>query len=140
MNKNTQNQKCYENQKWYESFNDVAFTNYIESGEATCVHIVRDNANNINTTGKWIVVISCTHGFNQITIELFPRITHPKYTNDIYENRYLCWHAAHDDIAVHRRKGHHGKKYIVQCKQVELQNKDGKIYIDYKVIGVRAIK
>ena len=134
MNKNTQNKK------WYERFNDVAFTNYIESGEATCVHIVRDNANNVNTTDKWIDVISCTHGFNQITVELFPRITHLRYTNDVYMNKYLCWNAAHDDIAVHREKGHHGKKYTVLCKPIEIQDKDRKLHHDYKVIEVRRIK
>lgn len=97
-------------EKWYERFNDAGFTLYNESGEATCVYIVRDKANNVNTTDKWIDVISHANGFEQIIVELFPRITHPKYTNDTEYNRYICWHAAHDDIAEHRGKGHQGKK------------------------------
>lgn len=127
-------------EKWYERFNDDGFILYNESGEATCVHIVRDIANNINTTDKWIDVISHTNGFEQIIVELFPRITHPQYTQDTEYNRYICWHAAHDDIAVHREKGHHGKKYAVQCKQVQIKDKKGKAHDDYKVTGVRKIR
>ena len=63
-------------EKWYERFNDAGFTLYNESGEATCVYIVRDKANNVNTTDKWIDVISHANGFDQIIVELFPRITH----------------------------------------------------------------
>ena len=142
--------------KWYEQFNDEDFTSYIESGEATCVHIVRDNTNNVNTTDKWIDVISHTNGFEHIVVELFPRITHPKYkmhekvtkdTNHNYYtcsvcqwNRYICWNAAHNDIAVHREKGHHGRKYAVQCKRVQIKDEKGEICYDYKVTGVKKIK
>ena len=91
--------------KWYERFNDELFNNYNSSGEATAVHIVRDRAFDINTTGKWIDIID-THmykhprynklGFSWIIAELFPRITKPEYTDDDYMNRYLCWQAAHN--------------------------------------------
>ncbi len=120
--------------KWYERFNDDAFTRYIESGEADCVHIVRDQAHDIDTTGKWIDVISCSKyttqlkaderlmflkdEFDWIIVELFPRITHPKYTDDDFQNKYICWQAAHADIATHRKKDHRGEKYIVLCKLV----------------------
>lgn len=143
-------------EKWYERFNDDAFTLYNESGEATCVHIVRDNANNVNTKDKWIDVISHSNGYEQIIVELFPRITHPKYithekvTKDTkhnyytcfvcQQNRYICWHAAHDDISVHREKGHHGKKYAVQCKRVQVKDENGKTHYDYKVTGVSKIR
>lgn len=126
--------------KWYERFHDAEFTRYNESGEATCVHIVRDNANNVNTTDKWIDVISHTSGFEQIIVELLPRITHPQYTSDTEHNRYICWCAAHDDIAVHRGNGHHGKKYAVQCKRVQTKDDNGASHYDYKVTGTSKIR
>lgn len=127
-------------EKWYERFNDDGFTLYNKSGDATCVYIVRDKANNVNTTDKWIDVISHANGFEQIIVELFPRITHPKYTNNTEYNRYICWHAAHDDIDEHRRKGHQGKKYAVQCKRVQVIDENEMIRYDYKVTGVSKIR
>lgn len=142
--------------KWYERFNDAGFTMYYESGEATCVHIVRDNANNINTNDKWIDVISHSNGFEQIIVELFPRITNPKYishdkvaidANHNYdtcyicqENRHICWLAAHNDIAEHRSKEHHGPKYAVRCKIVQVKDENGKTHYDYKITGVSKIR
>lgn len=76
------------NKAWYERFHDELFNEYNSSGEAVAVHIVRDIVDNIDTRGKWIDVVSmdtygaynCDHiKFNWIIIELFPRITHPKY-------------------------------------------------------------
>lgn len=127
-------------EKWYERFDDEEFINYIESGEAACVHIVRDKAQNVNTDDKWIDVISYTRGFSQIDVELFQRITHPQYTNDTEKNRFICWNAAHDDIAEHRSKGHHGSKYTLQCKRVKVKDENGRTHWDYKVVGVKKIK
>lgn len=83
------------NKKWYERFGNDLFDEYISSGEATAVHIVRDIVNNIDTRNKWIDVISMDtddyvdddyyyydddhYNFNWIIVELFPRITHPNY-------------------------------------------------------------
>ena len=112
-------------EKWYERFENQGFIDYYESGEAAAVHVVRDCAAAVNTTGKWIDVISVNTfetqfegriGFNWIIVELFSRIHQPKYTDDREYNRYLTWHAAHDDIAQHRSKNHHGEKFIVICK------------------------
>lgn len=134
------------NKAWYERFHDELFNEYNSSGEAVAVHIVRDIVDNIDTRGKWIDVVSMdTYGaynrdhikFNWIIIELFPRITHPKYKPyvEIYptddkeikrkkkeqnrmireDNRYITWHASREDIEVHRNKNHHGEKFIVLC-------------------------
>lgn len=133
-------------EKWYERFEDQGFIDYYESGEAAAVHVVRDCAAAVNTTGKWIDVISVNTfetqfegriGFNWIIVELFPRIHQPKYTVDGEYNRYLTWHAAHDDIAEHRSKNHHGEKFLVICKLKKMKRTvDGKQeeYIDYHVI------
>ena len=112
-------------EKWYERFQDQGFIDYYESGEAAAVHVVRDCAAEVNTAGKWIDVISANTfksqsdgkiGFNWIIVELFPRIHHPRYTDDRYYNRYLTLHTAHDDIAEHRSKNHHGEKFLVICE------------------------
>ena len=144
-------------EKWYERFNDAGFTLYNESGEATCVHIVRDQALDIDTTGKWIDVISCKKyttrlkvnerhwlirdEFDWIIVELFSRITHPKYTGDTHENKYICWKAAHDDIATHREKDHHGEKYIVLCKLIQVGSDNELIpKTDYEVTAFSKIR
>lgn len=133
-------------EKWYEKFEDQEFTDYYESGEAAVVHVVRDCAMEVKTTGKWIDVISVDTfeskiegriGFNWIIVELFPRIHQPKYIKDRDFNRYLTWHAAHDDIAEHRSKNHHGEKFLVICKLKKMKCTVGKRqeeYVDYHVI------
>ncbi len=134
-------------EKWYEIFDDNAFTYYNETGEAAAVYIVRDLAGNVNTQDKWIDVLSMntfTHrnsgrlGFNWIIVELFPRITHPDYKscNTDAEKKYICWQAAHDDIDKHRSKNHHGEKYIVICTLVK--DKEYSWY-NYKVLDSCAI-
>lgn len=122
--------------KWFTRFNDADFTHYYESGEATAVQIVKNLARDIDTSNKWIDVISYKryatnlnrNWFNWSIVELFPRITHPKYTKDVQYNKYICWHAAHNDITVHRQKNHHGEKYIVFCKLIK---PDFPYYEDY---------
>ncbi|MDE7122726.1 MAG: hypothetical protein K2O42_11285 [Oscillospiraceae bacterium] len=132
--------------KWYEKYEDPDFVNYCETGEAAAVHVVRDCAEEITTTGKWIDVISINTfesqfkgriGFNWIIVELFPRIHQPEYTDDRDENRYLTWHTAHEDIAEHRSKNHHGEKFLVLCKLKRMKriiNEKEKESIDYHVI------
>lgn len=141
-------------EKWYECFHDERFILYNETGETTAVHIVRDLALDVDTTEKWIDIISmntfqhskCERiGFNWIIVELFPRITHPQYTDDPYKNKYLCWHAAHDDIALHRKKNHHGEKFIVLSKlyikekKINQFGEENPIY-DYKVLASHKIQ
>ncbi|MCR4888064.1 MAG: hypothetical protein K5979_02635 [Ruminococcus sp.] len=138
--------------KWYERFNDELFNNYNSSGEATAVHIVRDRAIDISTTGKWIDIID-THmykhprydklGFSWIIAEFFPRITKPEYTDDDYMNKYLCWQAAHNDINVHRLHKYNGTKYIVFSKIVtekRIKNSKIKEVAVYKVTAFSKIK
>ena len=44
-----------EREKWKH---DTEYISYIESGESAAVFIVRDIVNSIDTSGKWIDVIS----------------------------------------------------------------------------------
>ncbi|MBP0972873.1 MAG: hypothetical protein J5851_03095 [Oscillospiraceae bacterium] len=129
--------------EWYERFHDTDFTAYQRSGEAAGVSIVRDMAEDVSTAGKWIDVIDMntfTHtsgclGFNWIIVELFPRITVPEYTNDRELNRYLCWQAAHEDIAAHRSRGHHGEKHLVLCSLYKMDDRD----YGYRVLASRPV-
>ena len=110
-----------EKQKWYEKFQDAAFSLYVESGEARLVHIIRDLAKDVDTSGNWIDILQSGRFWSNqkqetvfwVAAELFPRLTTPVYTSDPMENNYLCWRAAHEDIAEHREKQHHGRKYMV---------------------------
>ncbi|MDE5763385.1 MAG: hypothetical protein K2I00_00240 [Ruminococcus sp.] len=133
-------------EKWYERFKDKAFTYYWESGEAEAVHIVRDCATGVNTTGKWIDVVSertitehseSSAGLYWIIAELFPRIHKPEYTDDTDYNRYLTWYTAHNDICEHRSKNHHGEKFFILCeliKKKRIVHEKEREYIDRSVI------
>lgn len=105
---------------------DAEYTSYLESGESAAVFIVRDIVNSIDTTGKWIDVISLNtyykkgagdrKAFNWIIVEIFPRKMTPKYdSHDSAYNKYLTWLTAHEDIAKQRQAGSHGEKYLVLC-------------------------
>lgn len=105
---------------------DSEYISYIESGESAAVFIVRDIVNSIDTTGKWIDVISLStyekrgangrKAFNWIIVELFPRIHTPEYDKyDSAHNKYLTWLTAHEDITDQRAKGYKGDKYLVLC-------------------------
>lgn len=130
--------------KWYERFGDAAFATYFESGEAWAVHIVRDEAIEVDNTGKWIDVLDIGEfqgekgQFRWIAAELLPRITKPAYTSDTELNRYLCWAAAHNDIAAHREKGAHGPKYLVLLRWLPGKNK--KEGMDWQVIADRHVQ
>lgn len=113
--------------KWYDIFDDDGFSRYYESGEALAVYIVRDKAGGVDTSNKWIDILSFNRfktkndewGINWIIVEIFPRITHPQYTHDEKRNKYICYKTAHDDIDEHRNKNHHGEKYIVLCRNIK---------------------
>ena len=105
---------------------DADYISYIESGESAAVFIVRDIVNSIDTTGKWIDVISLNtylkkgaedrKAFNWIIVEIFPRKMTPKYDGqDFHYNKYLTWLTANEDIAKQRQAGFHGEKYLVLC-------------------------
>ena len=122
---------------------DVEYISYIESGESAAVFIVRDIVNSIDTTGKWIDVISLNtyykkgagdrKAFNWIIVELFPRKMTPKYDRqDSNHNKYLTWLTAHEDIAKQRQAGFHGEKYLVLCN---LYNKNKNKFTTRTVIA-----
>lgn len=134
---------------WLKKFGDEEFEEYYKSGEAEAVHIVRDLAKDVDTKGQWIDVLSFDgdiltkrkEGTHEIKVELFERMTKPAYTDNIDENRYLCWHAAHGDIDKHRKLGHHGPKYKVRCMTllVKTEKGDGKKMV-HTVLGSRRTK
>lgn len=122
---------------------DPEYIRYVESGESAAVFIVRDVVQAVNTSGKWISIVSMNSrkeepdgwAFDWIVCELFPRKIQPYYIEpksdnpkDIQEardyNRYLTWQTARDDIYAQRSKGYHGPKFLVLCKL--LNNNKGK--------------
>lgn len=121
--------------KWYEKFGDDDFNQYMESGEAVAVYIVRDCASDIDTTSKWIDVIAMNDGESidkkWIVVELFPRINKPVYTDDRDENRYLTWITSHADIAEHHRKNHCGKRFLVFFEECEEYDEEQKKWREY---------
>ena len=130
-----------EREKWKH---DTEYISYIESGESAAVFIVRDIVNSIDTSGKWIDVISLNtyyksgaddrKAFNWIIVELFPRNIKPSYDKkDPSHNKYLTWKAAHEDISIQRAKGYNGPKYLVLC---DLFNKN-KNKFRYRTITAR---
>ena len=133
--------------KWYEAFG-AEFTKYHEMGEAEAVHIVRDLAIDVDTTGQWIDVLSCNSDIltkkkevtHEIKVELFKRMTKPAYTDNIEDPRYLCWVAAHFDICEHRAQGHHGPKYKVRCKTRLVEMESGSTAMEHTVLDSRRIK
>ena len=99
--------------------------------------VVRDVVQAVNTSGRWIDIISLDHykeelngnAFNWIVCELFPRKIQPEYVEpesespeDIQEardhNRYLTWFTAQIDIAQQRGKGYNGPKFLVLCRLI----------------------
>ena len=115
---------------------DDDYISYIESGESAAVFIVRDVVASIDTTGKWVDIISINtytksgagnrKAFNWIIVELFPRKMTPKYDKyDKYDeahNKYLTWITAHEDIEKQRRNGFCGDKYKCFRKNHETKN------------------
>ncbi len=111
-------------QKWRY---DAEYIRYVESGESAAVFVVRDVVQAINTSGKWIDIISLDcydeepdgKAFNWIVCELFPRKIQPQYIDeDTDYNRYITWKTAHDDISQQRRKGGKGPKFLVLCRLI----------------------
>ena len=115
------------NETWFLRFNDDAFTHYNTSGEAETVYIVREDAKDVDTSGKWIDALfqrELGQKYKMMIVELFPRKTKPQYTRNILYNRYICWQAAHGDIEDYRMDNYHGEKYVVICnaKYVKLND------------------
>lgn len=135
------------NEEWRK---DPDYISYVNSGESAAVYIVRDVANDVNTDGMWIDIISFNTyqkrgakdrwAFNWIIAELFPRKLIPEYIDEnsgygdryIREyNRYLTWSTAHKDIDRQRRGGYHGPKYMVLCDLININSNKFKIRTIY---------
>lgn len=126
-----------QNNKKYDS----AYISYVEHGDSAAVFIVRDIVKSIDTSGKWIDVIS-TSGhknsydkwdFSRITIELFPRKTKPTYPEHASDadKKYITWKTANEDINILRKQGYKGKKFII-CPKLVNKNQ-GKTKIIEKI-------
>lgn len=118
------NKKNKKNKKIY----DAEYISYVESGESAAVFVVRDIVRSIDTTGKWIDVLSLEGDknkdgrwdFKYINVELFPRKIHPEYPADASEEdkKYITWKTANEDIAEQRSHGYRGSKFRVNPKLV----------------------
>ena len=131
--------KQKKNQSWRH---DAEYIRYVESGESAAVFVVRDVVQAVNTSGKWISIVSMNSrieepngwAFDWIVCELFPRKIQPEYIGeDTDYNRYITWKTAQLDIAQQRSKGYSGPKFLVLCRLIN-HNK-GK-YITLKLASV----
>lgn len=110
---------------------DAAYISYVESGDSAAVFIARDIARAVPTGGKWIDVLSSDGrkrhdgrwDFREFTVELFPRLTQPVYTPGASKALcdYICWQAAHADIAAQRSRGVRGPRYRI-CPRLVNRN------------------
>ena len=93
---------------------DPEYISYVENGESAAVFITRDVVRAIDTSGKWVDVLS-TSGyknnqgrwdFSEFTVELFPRKTRPVYPEYASEDdkKYITWQTAHKDISALRHR------------------------------------
>ena len=107
-----------------ESKERMRSLDYIDSGEAAAVYIVKNIVKSLDTKNMWVDVVSINTyykrgsgniAFNWIVVELFPRKIKPKYDTDPDYNRYLTWLTAHEDIEKQRDSGFHGEKFLVLC-------------------------
>lgn len=122
---------------------DAAYISYVESGESAAVFIVRDIVRSIDTTGKWIDVLSlegCENkdrrwDFKYIDVELFPRKRHPKYPANASEEdkKYITWKTANEDIACQRSHGYKGPKFRVYPKLVK------RTKWDYDILAIKRL-
>lgn len=99
---------------------DSMYIAYVASGESAAVFIIRDVCRSIDTTGFWIDITNksaCKNengkwNFDFIDCELFPRITKPDYSC-CFNEKYVTWLTAHNDIILHKKQGYKGRKYRV---------------------------
>ncbi len=108
---------------------DAKYISYLENGESAAVMIARDHADEINTKGKWIKA-SEVNGkkkdgrwiIKSFVIELFPRITNPKYPEHASEEeiKYITWKTATDDIEVQEKKGYKGPKFKIYSRLINI--------------------
>ena len=106
---------------------DADYIRYVKSGESAAVFVVRDVVQAVNTSCKWIDIVSMScyeeepdgKAFNWIMCELFPRKIQPQYVYDNPEyNRYITWFTAHQDIDQQRSGGYSGPKFLVLCRLI----------------------
>ena len=128
-----------QNESWKH---DAEYIRYVESGRSAAVFVVRDVVQAVNTSGKWIDIISLDHhkeypngnAFNWIVCELFHRKLQPEYTDDdLAYNRYITWQTAQTDIRQQRCKGYNGPKFLVLCRLINHNN--GKC-VNMTLIGI----
>lgn len=111
---------------------DPEYISYVENGESAAVFITRDVVRAIDTSGKWVDVLS-TSGyknnqgrwdFSEFTVELFPRKTRPVYPEYASEDdkKYITWQTAHKDISALRASGYKGTKFKI-CPKLVNKNK-----------------
>ena len=121
---------------------DADYIRYVKSGESAAVFVVRDVVKAVDTTGKWIDILSFStyfqdedeREFNWIVAEIFPRKLQPEYDPDnSAHNRYLTWKTANEDIALQRDEGYVGPKYLILCN---LHDKNKGKTITYKLVKI----
>lgn len=116
-----------DNNKYKELLNK--YMDYLNSTEALAVYLVKAYATQIDTSNKWIDIVSSNiwnhkskkTAFNYLIVEIFDRKRQPKYpakTNEVsdFDYRQICkaitWEVSHEDIDDQKGKGIKGQLFL----------------------------
>ena len=115
--------------------NDLGYRRYVHLHHPEAIQFIKLNAEDIKNKGNiWIDVQNVTEFsdkapdgtnlpgvgnvilFKKIEFEIFPRKMKPKYSkDDNFDNRYITWKTATEDIQRQRASGYEGEQWIVEC-------------------------
>ncbi len=95
------------------------YENYIGTGRSLAAFIIRNFVDAIDTTGKWIDVLSIDKATQTFTIELFPKNLLPTYqlTDSERHIKYMMWRTERMDIDEQRAAGYVGEKFKIRTTQ-----------------------
>ena len=98
------------------------YEKYIGTGRALAAFIIRNFVDALDTTGKWIDVLSIDESTQTFTVELFPQKMLPTYQLSDSERhiRYMMWRAERIDIDEQRAAGYVGEKFKIRTTQKDI--------------------
>ena len=98
------------------------YENYIGTGRSLAAFITRNFVDALDTTGKWIDVLSIDKTAQTFTVELFPQNMLPAYqlTDSERHIRYVMWRTERMDIDAQRAAGYVGEKIKIRTTQKDI--------------------